>query len=114
MMNKTNFKFMALYLFIIIIVATGSLYANVNSIALSHMNFLEPFEMSYETCVDQFYPNWWCMRVPRQNERENGFCHCGNGQLGTYQFGGKCFCYPDNPMFPYYTENKFFDYPSNN
>lgn len=113
MMFKSNLKLIFIYLFIIIFVAFGSFYANVNAIALSHMNILESFE-SYDTCVGQFYPDWWCMRVPKQNERVNGFCHCGNGQMGTYQFDGKCFCYPNNPTFPYYTENKFFDYPSNN
>jgi hypothetical protein len=112
MMDKKTLKFMSLYLIIIIAVAFAGLYANIHSIALSHMDFLEPFE-SYETCVGQFYPKWWCMRVPKQNERENGFCHCGNGQLGTYQYGGNCFCYPNNPTFPYYTENKFFDYSQN-
>lgn len=103
---------MIAYIIIIITIAISSIYLNTNSIALSHMDFLEPFE-SYESCVGQFYPNWWCMRVPMQNELENGYCHCGNGQMGTFLMDGKCFCYPNNPTFPYYTENKFFDYSQN-
>lgn len=119
-MEKTNYKIIFIYIIIVILAALGGIYAKTHSIALSHMNFLEPFYsnnepfQSYESCVGQFYPNWWCMRVPKQNEEENGYCRCGNGQMGTYQMGGKCFCYPNNPTFPYYTENKFFDYPSNN
>lgn len=108
MKKNTNFL-LALFL-IIFITAFVSEMLGLNAIALSH--FKEPFE-SYETCVGQFYPDWWCMRVPKQNERENGYCHCGNGQMGTYQYNGNCFCYPNNPTFPYYTENKFFDYSQN-
>lgn len=113
MSKKTNFKLIFIYICIIIAAAISGIIIKTHSIALSHLDFLEPFQ-SYESCVGQFYPDWWCMRVPKQNELENGFCNCGNGQMGTYQMGGKCFCYPNNPTFPYYTENKFFDYPSNN
>ena len=103
---------MLIYIGLIIAIAIGGIYMNNNSIALSHLNILESFE-SYESCVGQFYPDWWCMRVPKQNEGENGYCHCGNGQMGTFLFDGKCNCYPNNPTFPYYAENKFFDYPAN-
>lgn len=104
-----NLKLIMIYIIIIIAAAILGICLNTHTIALSHLDFLENFQ-SYESCVDQFYPSWWCMRVPKQNELENGYCNCGNGQMGTYQYDGKCFCYPNNPTFPYYTENKFFDY----
>ena len=57
---------MVAYIIIIIIIALASTYLNANSVALSHMTFLEPFH-SHNKCVEQFYPNKWCMRVPMQN-----------------------------------------------
>lgn len=108
---KKNTKFILALFLIIFITAFVSEMLGLNAIALSH--FKEPFVQNFESCVDQFYPKWWCLRTPIQSGIDNGYCHCGNGQLGTYQMGGKCFCYPDNPTFPYYTENKFFDYPGN-
>ena len=59
-----------IYICIIIAAAISGIIIKTHSIALSHLDFLEPFQ-SYESCVGQFYPNWWCMRVPKQNELEN-------------------------------------------
>ena len=56
---------MVAYIIIIIIIALASTYLNANSVALSHMTFLEPFH-SYDNCVEQFYPNKWCMEVQSQ------------------------------------------------
>ena len=56
---------MIAYIMIIIIIAIASTYLNANSVALSHMTFLEPFH-SYDKCVEQFYPNKWCMEVQSQ------------------------------------------------
>jgi len=56
---KTAFSFILL----ILIISLGGAYAGRNSIALSHLNIMESFE-SYKNCVDQFYPKWWCLKVP--------------------------------------------------
>lgn len=65
---------------------------------------------SLTNCLDQGYPRDFCMQTPIQSVIDDGYCECGNGQLGTYRTENKCYCYPFNPTFPYYTEKVFRDY----
>lgn len=108
---EKKIKSILFLLLIIVLAIVSNVILGLNSVALSH--FKEGFVESYDMCMNQLYPQWFCFRTPIQSSKEIGFCHCGNGQMGTFQFDGKCYCYPNNPTFPYYAENKFFDYPGN-
>ncbi len=70
---------------------------------------IENFD-SLTTCLNQGYPKDWCMQTPLQSDLSSEYCSCANGQLGSYHMNGKCYCYPFNPTFPYYTEKIFHDY----
>ena len=50
------------------------------------------------------------MQTPIQSDLGPAYCNCANGQLGTYHMNGKCYCYPLNDTFPYYTDKLFHDY----
>jgi hypothetical protein len=70
---------------------------------------IENFD-SLTTCMDQGYPKDWCMQTPLQSDLGSAYCNCANGRLGSYHMNGKCYCYPFNPTFPYYTDKIFHDY----
>ena len=76
-------------------------------------NWASPRREGYESltnCIDQGYPKDWCLKTPIQSQIDDGYCYCGNGQLGTYRYGGKCYCAPFNLTFPYYPDKVFRDY----
>ena len=70
---------------------------------------IEGYE-SLTSCLNQGYPKDWCMQTPLQSDLGPAYCECANGQLGSYHMNGKCYCYPFNPTFPYYTDKVFHDY----
>ena len=55
---------------------------------------IEGYE-SLTNCIDQGYPKDWCMKTPIQSQIDDGYCYCGNGQLGTFQYDGKCYFQKD-------------------
>ena len=76
-------------------------------------NWAYPRREGYESltnCIDQGYPREWCLQTPIQSQIDDGYCYCGNGQLGTYRYGDKCYCSPVDLTAPYYVENTFRDY----
>jgi len=75
---------------------------------LTRTNAREPFQ-SVVNCVDQGYPQDFCMRVPPQAVISSGYCNCANGELGTRD-GPTCVCSPVNPTFPYYPTRAFNDW----
>ena len=64
---------------------------------------------SVVNCVDQGYPQDFCMKVPAQAVIDSGYCNCINGELGTRD-GPTCICSPVNPTFPYYPTRVFNDW----
>ncbi len=74
---------------------------------------ITPTKENYQSltdCLNQGYPNDFCINTPIQSVISDKYCNCSNGQLGTYKFNNQCFCYPFDPLQPYYTEKIFNDY----
>tara|TARA_B110000483_G_scaffold68665_1_gene85763 strand:- start:13229 stop:13519 length:291 start_codon:yes stop_codon:yes gene_type:complete len=67
---------------------------------------------SYTDCLNQGYPNKFCINTPTQSVISDNYCYCTNGVLGTLNNKNKCTCYPFNPILPYYSEKIFTDYLS--
>jgi hypothetical protein len=65
---------------------------------------------SVVNCVDQGYPQDFCMHVPAQAVIDSGYCNCVNGELGTRTQPGLCSCFPFNLTFPYYPSPVFDDW----
>ncbi len=74
------------------------------------VKFREGYE-SLTNCVDQGYPRSFCLKAPIQSVIGDGYCYCGNRQLGTRKSDGNCHCFPFNPTFPYYPAKTFRDFP---
>jgi len=68
---------------------------------------------SFTDCLNQGYPKDFCIQTPVQSVISDSYCNCVNGQLGTYKHDNQCYCYPFDPLQPYYTEKVFNDYINN-
>ena len=66
---------------------------------------------SLTNCLNQGYPNSFCLKTPIRSVIGDGYCNCANRQLGMRKSDGKCHCFPFNPTFPYYPQKTFRDFP---
>mgnify|MGYP006114276313 CR=1 FL=1 len=72
---------------------------------------IEPFE-SYENCVQQGYPNDFCLQTPIQSKVNYGYCKCVDGNFGSFHMDdGKCYCYLYNGLLPHKITRPFKSSP---
>ena len=94
---------------IIIILVLGLSY---NIYKIYNKQIVEGYQ-SFTDCLNQGYPKDFCIQTPIQSVISESYCNCANGQLGTYKHDNQCYCYPFDPLQPYYTEKVFNDHLNN-
>jgi hypothetical protein len=80
------------YIFLICILLLSLLFSSKT---------IEGFE-SYENCVQQGYPNSFCMEGPIISKVDYGYCKCADGRFGSFHMdNGTCYCYLYNGLLPH-------------